>query len=110
MAKTDEQAKEPENKKGGLRQLVLATLLLLGLVIGSASAAVVIASVALRPAETEPAVPDESEGKETEGQEVEVDPQEFAFEEAIIVNVRQTNQRRYLSTKPVFVMVNNESL
>ena len=94
----EEAAAEAPARSG--KQTVMGLLLLLGLVIGSSSAAVVVASLVLRPqaadAETEATAAAAPEP------EAEEDPQEFTFEKEIIVNVYGTEQRRYLSVKPVF--------
>ena len=99
----------PPEKKTSAKQVLLGMALLLGMVVGSASAAVVIASIALKPSDPQAAKPEEptvqpATAESNEGQ------LEFPIEEALIVNVRQTNQRRYLSVKPVFAMVNEDAL
>ena len=99
---------QPE-KKAPAKQLILGVALLLGMVVGSASAAVVIASIALRPSDPQAAKSEEPAAQPTTAESSE-GQLEFPIEEALIVNVRQTNQRRYLSVKPVFAMVNEDAL
>jgi flagellar FliL protein len=84
------------------RRVWPAVLLLVVGIAGSASAAVVTASVVIRPAPRkvqETAVV----SKQTEEQNSEASC-EFTLEEPLIVNVYQTQQRRYLSVKPVLVL------
>jgi len=128
--------KAPEQKpagSGGLKQLILAGLLLVGMVIGSASAAIVAASYMMKSSETDAsntAAGDDAESakdaldKETvttfnksqesapeEQQEKTDDPAElqFSFDEPQLVNVQRTQHRRYLSCKPVFYMSNRKA-
>lgn len=109
---TQSEAKNADNKdaganvpaKSGAKQWILAILLLAGLVIGSASAAVVVASILIRPSGPQ-AEKKAAEAKADEEKKAgEKKPCEFALENALIVNVYQTQQRRYLSVKPVFVL------
>jgi flagellar FliL protein len=83
---------------------LMAAALLVGMVIGSASAALVVASLLLRntPAHTE-AEKTESVEKAPAGDKIQK-PCEYAMENPLIVNVYQTQERRYLSVKPVFVL------
>ena len=99
----------PAEKKTSAKQLLLGMALLLGMVVGSASAAVVIASIALRPSDPQAAKPEEPTGQPATAESSD-GQLEFPIEEALIVNVRQTNQRRYLSVKPVFAMVSEDAL
>jgi len=109
-------AKEPETPqkqeqteeaapKSGAMSLVMGIALLLALMVGSASAAVVTASLVLRPAGGAKTTGAESE---TDAQAVEADgeaePVTYEMEESLIVNVRDTQQRRFLSVKPVFTV------
>jgi flagellar FliL protein len=99
------EAKTPAEKtaKAGSSPLTAAALLV-GMVIGSASAALVVASLLLRntpaPAEAETTKPVE---KAAAG-EKEMKPCEYTIDNPLIVNVYQTQERRYLSVKPVFVL------
>lgn len=98
---SEAQAKKPSKAWPG-------AVLLAGLILGSASAAVVAASLVVRPAaprqaETAPAV------AKAEEQKAEA-PCEFTLEEPLIVNVYQTQQRRYLSVKPVLVLKGKSTL
>lgn len=88
------------SKPSGTKQALLALVLLCGLVIGSASGAVAAASLMLK--EKAPVKVETELDTETEN------PCEYALEEPLIVNVYQTQQRRYLSVKPVFVLKNEE--
>jgi flagellar FliL protein len=90
------------DKKPGQR-LLLAALLLLGLMIGSASAAVVVASLVIKP----PPPPPEKSAAETH--KADMKPCEFMLESQLIVNVYQTQQRRYLSVKPVLACDGEET-
>lgn len=103
----DEPKEVPEKKGSPIKSLILGAVLLVALVIGSASAAVVVASFALRPANGSSTEAEESASSES-ADATEGEPAEFAFEEALIVNVRQTQQRRYLSATPVFELANEK--
>ena len=113
MAKSDqetparEDTSQPTGKSSGM---LPAAVLLLAMIIGSASAAVAIASVALRPSQASETQPEEDTAEAEAPSEESDEVQEFAFDEPIIVNVRETDQRRYLSAKPVFVVTNKEEL
>ena len=113
MAKSDQETPAQETASpptGKGKGMLLAAVLLLAMIIGSASAAVAIASVALRPSQPPETQPSEDTGlTEAPGEEAE-EAQEFTFDEPMIVNVRDTDQRRYLSAKPVFVVTNKEEL
>ena len=111
--KPDEQPKENadntnETKKPKQRTWP-ALLLIVCIILGTASAAVVMASIVIRPApqkveETVAAQEqDASESKDTT-------LCEFVLEEPLIVNVYQTQQRRYLSVKPVLVLKGKAAL
>jgi flagellar FliL protein len=99
------EAKTPAEKtaKAGPSPLMAAALLV-GMVIGSASAALVVASLLLRntPAHTE-AEAAESAEKAAHGDKIQK-PCEYTIDNPLIVNVYQTQERRYLSVKPVFVL------
>jgi len=98
-------AKAPAEKtaKAGSSPLMAAALLV-GMVIGSASAALVVASLLLRntpaPAAAEPAASAEKAPVSEKDQK----PCEYTIDNPLIVNVYQTQERRYLSVKPVFVL------
>ncbi len=113
-----------------MKENLVLLLLLLGLVIGSASGAVFTAFLVMRPSAPDATAPDataqdgaetaenpEKEGAQTateskkEGEEAE-DKEQFVFtmEDSLIVNVYDTKLRRYLSAKPVFVMVDKDAL
>ncbi len=108
--------------KGGLKQALLGVVLLSGLVIGSASAAVVVASIVMQPsastsvpghegAEATSSADTDSAKTGAEAKEsTKKEKYEFAMEEPLVVNVYQTKQRRYLSVKPVFVMESKAAL
>jgi len=105
--------KNASKKKAGAKQLLLALFLLIGMAVGSASLAVILAAVAIRPsAQATGSATEGSEepSPETMPGEAQKDPQQFEFEEPMLVNVRNTQQRRYLSAKPVFVMANKVAL
>jgi len=99
------EAKTPAEKpaKAGPSPLIAAALLI-GMVIGSASAALVVASLLLRNtparAEAEPAPPAEKAAQTGKAEK----PCEYTIDSPLIVNVYQTQERRYLSVKPVFVL------
>lgn len=99
-----ESKEQPQPESSPARNLLLAALLLLGLMIGSASAAVVVASIVIKPA-----APVE-EKKQAETPKENQKPCEFTLENQLIVNVYQTQQRRYLSVKPVLVCDGEETL
>lgn len=105
--KTPAASPTPETKEAAgaspARNLLLAGLLLLGLTIGSASAAVVVAAIVIKP------TPTAEEKKEAETPKEHQKPCEFAFENQLIVNVYQTQQRRYLSVKPILVCDGEET-
>ena len=92
----------PAPEKKPAQRLLLAAFLLLGLMIGSASAAVVVASMVIKPP---PPPPD----KAAEPHKAEMKPCEFMLESQLIVNVYQTQQRRYLSVKPVLTCDGEET-
>jgi flagellar FliL protein len=106
-----EEAKTPAEKTTRTSPSPLVTAaLLVGMVIGSASAALVVASLLLRSApphdEAEAAKPAE---KAAAGEKSEK-PCEYTMENSLIVNVYQTQERRYLSVKPVFVLTDSTTL
>jgi len=113
--KEDPEATEQPSGRGA-KTAALGAVLLLGLVIGSASAAVVVASIALRPSRGAPAkdAATTREAAETEQDNAGNESVDFTLvgddgkPEALIVNVRNTQQRRYLSARPVFVLANEE--
>jgi flagellar FliL protein len=79
-----------------------AILLIVCVILGTASAAVVAASVIIRPAPEK--TPETVAAKEQAGESKDSELCEFTLEEPLIVNVYQTQQRRYLSVKPVLVL------
>lgn len=114
MAENDtipsEKAPESADNTNDVKQkkpIWLGLAILVCLVLGTASAAVVTASILIRPekeaVETEPVAETTAESKDTE-------LCEFTLEEPLIVNVFQTQQRRYLSVKPVLVLKGKEAL
>ncbi len=98
-----QEAAQPSSRKGGAKQILLSLVLLIALVAGAAGAAVLATMFIIEPSKPEPTEPEPQEVEE--GREYE-----FKLEEALIVNVYQTQQRRYLSVKPVFVMESNGGL
>ena len=106
-----EDAKAPGEKKAKTGPSpLMAAALLVGMVIGSASAALVVASLLLRNA---PAHADAETAKPAEkaaaGDKAEKSC-EYSVENPLIVNVYQTQERRYLSVKPVFVLTGAAAL
>ena len=127
MAKTEAPASAPAaapaaeqaSPASGGKQVLLTGVLLLGLMVGSSSAAVLAASLLLKPAPAAQAA--EGEGGDAAaaaGSEAAAAPADaakgdkaaagariqVAFKDPIIVNVYRTNQRRLLSCQPVFVV------
>jgi flagellar FliL protein len=99
-----EGAKAPAEKKAKGPSPLIAAALLAGMVIGSASAALVVASLLLR---NGPAQAGAEAAKPPEKAPVAEKPEtlcEYTTENPLIVNVYQTQERRYLSVKPVFVL------
>jgi len=97
----------PPRTGSGSGRVALTLLLLFAMVVASASTAVLAAVFIIRPAAEvkpveQPAPPAESEGPPA--------PAEFTLKDDLIVNVYQTQQRRYLSVKPVFVLENKDGL
>jgi len=111
---TEEAPEKPESPetqrpaKGarGVTQILLSLALLAGLVAGSAAAAVVAAMFVVQPVEQPEAAPAAPASQTGDGDR----EYEFAFDDDLIVNVRQTQQRRYLSVRPVFVVESEEGL
>jgi len=100
-----EEAKATADKKAKTGPSpLMAMALLVGMVIGSASAALVVASLLLRnaPAHAEAQAPKAPE-KAAAAAKTEKTC-EYTVENPLIVNVYQTQERRYLSVKPVFVL------
>ena len=116
MAKEPEAPQEQEQqeqpaKKSGAMSLVMGIALLLAFLVGSASAAVVIASLALRPAQEARRADAESETTAQPAQaDGEAKPVMYEMADPLIVNVRDTQQRRFLSVKPVFTVASAEDL
>ncbi len=118
---TQKEAKSADNKdgasaavpgKGRAGQVLISVALALGMVVGSASAALVVASLVMK--NRAPAAEAASEGKAAGKPEAasakEEKPSELAIENPLIVNVYQTQQRRYLSVKPVLVFAGEKPL
>ena len=95
-----------------MKPMLMGAVLLIAMVLGSASAAVVVASIALRPAKAAQAMNEkQDEDTETDGTaDGTAQPAAFEFEEPLIVNVRETQQRRFLSAKPVLVVADKKFL
>ena len=120
---TNENAGEQQapEKSGGMKQLLFAALLMLGLVVGSGSAAVIMASFLIKPAaapasaatgDGETAAAEDADAEEAGDDAKKADGENanrptVAFEEQITVNVYKTKQRRFLCCKPVFVMLDD---
>ncbi len=100
-------SEEKEPSGGGAKQMLMTALVLLGLIGGSAGAAVLAAMFVVK-AQPVAAVPAESE-PEPAADETEKE-YELTFEEDLLVNVRDTQQRRYLSARPVLVLDNESAL
>ncbi len=98
---------EPQSKpaSGRARQILFSLVLLVGLVAGSAAAAVVAAMFVVKPVQSE-AAPAEQEPLPSE----DGDECDFTLDQDLLVNVYQTQQRRYLSVRPVFVVASKEGL
>ena len=111
---TDKAQEQKPVRSGGMKQLLLAGAILAGLMIGSASAAVVAASILIKP-QTPVKAADTGEGDTAEQVSVEKkaepapagekgktgsaaaeDKPTFTFEEPLIVNVKDTSLRRFL--------------
>lgn len=109
-----EDAKTPAAAPKAPPQRLLAAALLLGMIAGSASAAVIVASLVLRvggappvaakDAEEPPADTSDKSGKKPEKS------CEFTLDNPLIVNVYETQERRYLSVKPVLVLASAAAL
>jgi len=116
MAKEPEAPEKQEEQeqpatKNGAKSLVVGIALLAALVVGSASAAVVIASLALRPAEAvTPAHAEPEDDASADPSETSSDPVTYEMEDPLIVNVRDTQQRRFLSVKPVFTVASAKDM
>jgi flagellar FliL protein len=106
-----EEAKTAAEKKSGTGPSpLMAAALLVGMVIGSASAALVVASLLLR---NTPAQAEADAAKPPEKAAAGVKPEkpcEYTVENPLIVNVYQTQERRYLSVKPMFVLAGSAVL
>jgi flagellar FliL protein len=103
-----EDAKTPATATKAAPQRLMAAVLLLGMVVGSASAAVVVASIVLRVGRAPAAAAQDAEGPAADtadksGRKAEK-TFEFTLENPLIVNVYETQERRYLSVKPVLVL------
>ena len=113
-------------RKDGTKQVLVAGVLLFGMVIVSASAAVLVASLLIKPdavigpgsngpaavkgadaVTARPGQDPEKSERERPAVAGKAGPQ-IEFEDALIVNVYRTNQRRFLSCKPVFVMADEK--
>jgi len=116
MAKEPETPEKQEQQeqpaaKSGAKSLVVGIALLAALMVGSASAAVMIASLALRPAEAvTPAGAEPDAEASIDPSEEPADPVTYEMEDPLIVNVRETQQRRFLSVKPVFTVASAKDL
>jgi len=126
-AGTDEAQERKAGRTGGAKQLLLAGALLAGLMMGSAGAAVVAASILIRP-QTSDKAPDEAKSDTAEqasaeskteptptveegktGSNPDIDKPTFTFENPLIVNVKETSLRRFLRCRPVFVMADEKA-
>ena len=124
---TDKAQEQKPVRSGGMKQLLLAGAILAGLMIGSASAAVVAASILIKP-QTPVKAADTGEGDTAEQVSVEKkaepapagekgktgsaaaeDKPTFTFEEPLIVNVKDTSLRRFLRCRPVFIMADKKA-
>jgi len=103
----ESRAGETAQSNSGGGRLLLTVVLLIGLVTASASAAVLAALFIIRPAAAEQAAEEPAVSAEPEAESA---PAEFAFDEDLIVNVYQTQQRRFLSVRPVFVLESKEGV
>lgn len=98
-------AKAPAEKTAKAGPLpLMAAALLIGMVIGSASAALVVASLLLRNAPAPAAVETTTSPEKTAAGAKDEKPCEYTIDNPLVVNVYQTQERRYLSVKPVFVL------
>ena len=100
-------SQEQEQSGGGAKQMFMTILVLLALIGGSAGAAVLAAMFVVK-AEPAAAVPVDPE-PEPVAEESE-EEYEMTFDEDLLVNVRDTQQRRYLSARPVLVLDNEAAL
>jgi flagellar FliL protein len=89
---------------------LMAAALLVGMVIGSASAALVVASLLLRNTPAQAAAPKAPAAEKTAAGDKAEKPCEYTVDNPLIVNVYQTQERRYLSVKPVFVLTGDTIL
>jgi len=116
MAKEDTDAKAQEKNapvsKGSGKGTFLGILLLVGLMVGCASAAVVAASMVMRAEKGDQAAADDATPDQAvaEGNAQKAEHHEFTLKDPIIVNVYQTQQRRFLSAMPVLILKSSDAL
>lgn len=116
MAKQDTDAEAQEKPapagKGSGKGTSLGILLLVVLMVGCASAAVVAASMVMRAEKGDQAATDDATSDQAvaEGNAQKAEHHEFTFKDPIIVNVYQTQQRRFLSATPVFILKSGDAL
>jgi flagellar basal body-associated protein FliL len=99
-------AEQSSGKGNGVKQLILACALLMGMMVGSATAAVFAAGMLIKPTDAQLAAAVVEDAKVKDDGNGETEP--FAFEAPIIVNVKGTDGRRFLKCEPKFSIKKGE--
>jgi flagellar basal body-associated protein FliL len=108
---SEEKVEQSAPQGGATKQIILAGVVLMGLVVGSAGAAVFAASLLIKPVADPAAALIEQEtasGTEDEAGATAEEYEQFSFGQDtdgdIVTNVAETSGRRYLCTHPVFTV------